>query len=90
VETSCGTEASRDEVAANGQAPAVGFVYLFKHGRRREYKIGFTYNILRREGEVRIELPEAVEPPHYIETDDPAGVEDYWHRRFADKRLKGE
>jgi hypothetical protein len=74
----------------NGEPRAVGYVYLFKHGSRREYKIGFTYNILRREGEVRIELPEAVEPVHYIETDDPAGVEHYWHRRFADKRLKNE
>jgi hypothetical protein len=68
----------------------LGYVYLLKHGSRREYKIGRTNNRLRREGEIGIELPEKIEPIHVIETDDPAGVEAYWHRRFADKRLKNE
>jgi hypothetical protein len=83
-------EQQGDDETTNGQTPAVGYVYLLKHGSRRQYKIGFTYNILRREGEIRIELPEAVQPVHYIETDDPAGVENYWHRRFANKQLQGE
>ena len=63
---------------------------MLKHGSRREYKIGRTNNQLRREGEIGIELPEKIEPIHVIETDDPAGIEVYWHRRFADKRLKNE
>lgn len=67
-----------------------GYVYLLKHGSRREYKIGRTNNKLRREGEISLELPEKVEPIHVIETDDPAGIENYWHRRFAEKRLKNE
>jgi Meiotically up-regulated gene 113 len=69
---------------------AIGYVYLMKHGSRREYKIGRTNNPLRREGEIGIELPEKLEPIHVIETDDPAGIEAYWHRRFAEKRLKNE
>jgi Meiotically up-regulated gene 113 len=73
------------------QAPEnVGYVYLVKHGRRSEYKIGRTNNPLRREGELRVQLPERLEPLHYIETDDPAGVESYWHMRFASKRKEGE
>jgi Meiotically up-regulated gene 113 len=68
----------------------IGYVYLLRHGSRREYKIGRTNNRLRREGEIGIELPEKIEPIHVIETDDPAGIEAYWHRRFANKRLKNE
>jgi hypothetical protein len=72
-------------------APAtVGYVYLLKHGTRREYKIGQTNNPLRREGELGIQLPEKCQPIHYIQTDDPEGVEAYWHRRFASKRKEGE
>jgi hypothetical protein len=68
----------------------VGFVYLLRHGSRNEYKIGRTYNPIRREGEIRLELPEKVQPIHYIETDDPSGIEKYWHSRFATKRIEGE
>ncbi len=68
----------------------VGFVYLLRHGPRREYKIGKTINAIRREGEIAIELPLKAKPEHVIKTDDPAGIERYWHQRFADKRMNGE
>ncbi|EQA46654.1 T5orf172 domain protein [Leptospira broomii serovar Hurstbridge str. 5399] len=67
-----------------------GYVYLFQHGSRNEYKIGKTNNIIRREGEISIELPEKARPIHHIETDDPSGIEKYWHHRFKDKRKNGE
>jgi len=81
---------SEDDEIIDSTARSVGYVYLLKHGSRQEYKIGRTNNALRREGEIGIQLPEKVKPLHYIETDDPAGVEAYWHNRFADKRKEGE
>ncbi len=68
----------------------LGFVYLIKHGSRHEYKIGKTFNPVRREGEIILQLPEKVQPVHYIKTDDPSGVEAYWHSRFSNKRKEGE
>jgi Meiotically Up-regulated Gene 113 (MUG113) protein len=69
---------------------SIGYVYLVQHGTRREFKVGRTNNPLRREGEIGIELPQRLKPVHVIETDDPVGIEAYWHRRFAEKRLKNE
>ena len=69
---------------------SAGYVYLYQHGSRQEYKIGKTFNTLRREGELRVELPEKIEPIHFIKTDDPSGVEAYWHGRFSEKRKNGE
>jgi Meiotically up-regulated gene 113 len=90
----CATIAQlKDEPTSDTQdleARAVGYVYMVRHGARHEYKIGRTNNPLRREGELRIELPEVLTPIHKIETDDPAGIERYWHMRFSNKRKQGE
>jgi len=76
--------------AGTDGAVTAGYVYLVRHGSRREYKIGRTNNPIRSEGQLRTELPEVLSPVHQIKTDDPAGIERYWHARFADKRKNGE
>jgi hypothetical protein len=83
----CSDEFDED---TDADASSRGFVYMQRHGNRSEYKIGKTNDLARREGELKTQLPEQLEPIHYIETDDSSGVENYWHRRFADKRKNGE
>ena len=65
-----------------------GYVYLFKSGKH--YKIGRSNAPERRAYEVRLQMPEKVEAVHTIATDDPEGIEAYWHRRLAGKRANGE
>lgn len=101
----CNERAGYEDVAAicsaylsnNGHEPTAdedademenGFVYLMKSGRF--YKIGKSNAAGRREYELAIQLPEKLKTLHSIRTDDPSGIEEYWHKRFAAKRKNGE
>jgi len=79
---------TKKEAEDSNEKPNVGVVYLFKHGKY--YKIGKTYDTVRRGNELKIQLPENLDLIHEIKTDDPSGVEAYWHRRFESKRMNGE
>lgn len=67
---------------------ALGFVYVLKSGRY--YKIGRSNAVGRREYELGLQLPEPAKLVHRIATDDPVGIEAYWHRRFSDRHKNGE
>lgn len=82
-------EAPREEepTGTDGQL-GDGFVYMLKLGRH--YKIGKTFDVPRRHRQIDLTLPEKATKVHAIRTDDPAGIEAYWHRRFTLKNTQGE
>jgi len=57
-----------------------------RSGRRS--KIGHTTSPSRRHREVRLDLPDPTMLVHSIPTDDPFGIESYWHHRFGAKRIR--
>jgi hypothetical protein len=77
-----------ESTTAERSAPAEGWVYLLKSGGY--YKVGRSDNVKRRLDEIKIAMPENVTLVHAIKTDDPPGIEAYWHKRFEATRANGE
>jgi hypothetical protein len=88
IEPVLAEEANTDSDDAADPEVDWGFVYLLKSGRY--YKIGYSNSAGRRERELQIQMPEPATNVHVIRTDDPAGIERYWHQRFAGRRKNGE
>ena len=64
------------------------FVYLIR-GYPGQYKIGISDDPERRIYELT-KGPYRPELVWKIETDDPLGIESYWHKRFEEKIMRGE
>ena len=82
----CAEHAAPAERTTVERSPVLGDVYLIKSGRY--YKIGYSVSAGRRTREFEIQLPDLPKRIHTIRTDDPRGVEAYWHKRFEAKRVR--
>ncbi|VBA57598.1 hypothetical protein LAUMK191_04094 [Mycobacterium attenuatum] len=82
------TDEKPDEPTETDPPQVNGVVYLIRSGRY--HKIGRSNDVGRRSYEVALQLPERSVLVHSFETDDPAGIERYWHERFKDRRRNGE
>jgi hypothetical protein len=78
-----GAESNAEEKATRASD---GYVYLIQWGE--VYKIGRGQDLEKRVKQVRTGLPESGKLIHAIRTDDPPGIEAYWHRRFDEKRTE--
>ena len=65
-----------------------GVVYLLRAGPF--FKIGKSIVFEKRLGQIKLQLPHAVEVVHVIQAAHPSQAESHWHRRFAARRLNGE
>jgi hypothetical protein len=65
-------------------AQALGQVYLIRSGKY--HKVGHTRAFARRMRALDTALAEGRTVVHIINTDDPEGIEAYWHHRFRDRR----
>jgi len=82
------TDVKENSSGELGTSIVDGYVYLLKSGDH--YKIGRSDEIERRVKEVRTQMPESLVLTHTIRTDDPSGIERYWHDRFQHRRANGE
>jgi len=73
---------------AGAEQVSEGWVYLLRSGQH--HKIGRSDQLEARVKKISIALPEAATLLHAIRTDDPPGIEAYWHRRFDGRRANGE
>jgi len=64
-----------------------GHVYLIRSGK--VYKVGSSRAVYSRTATVVRQSPLGGDLIHTISTDDPEGIERYWHKRFKSSRING-
>jgi hypothetical protein len=75
------------EIEQENLTESSGYVYLVR--AQNAYKIGCTRAPYRRVAEIANQSANGAELIHLIPTDDPEGIEKYWHTRFQEKRIEG-
>jgi hypothetical protein len=75
----------KDAESGDNEDLAEGFVYLavMRIGREKRFKIGKANLVEQRARQIAVTLPEDLELIHAIRTDDPYGIEGYWHWRVV-------
>ncbi len=77
------------DIGVNEDAPVSTDGYVYLVSAQNAFKIGSTRAPYRRVAEIANQSAKGAELLHTISTDDPEGIENYWHRRFDAKRLDG-
>jgi len=71
-------------------ASVPGRVYMIYSQSLKLFKIGQSDDLKRRYQEIQSAVPGKLDEIHVLETDDPAGIERYWHRRFKHNKKINE
>ena len=67
-----------------------GYIYLIQLGETDHYKIGITRHMDKRLSQLRSKCPIPLKVLYFWWGHDYRSVENFLHKRFADKRVKGE
>ena len=78
-------QAESEPTDPDAKLAGCGYVYLFRDGKA--YKIGNSADPDSRRNALQTGNPRRIELVHRILTDDPKGIEEYWHRRFSGCRI---
>lgn len=81
--------ADKSESGPSKAEENTGYVYLAQF-QGRYYRVGRTKQVGRSEAELSMALSTKSKIIHAIKTDDPVGIEAYWHRRFENRPRRGE
>lgn len=78
------------ETSERRNASVPGRVYMIFSQSLKLFKIGESADLKRRYQEIQSAVPGKLQEIHVLETDDPAGIERYWHRRFKHNKKINE